>query len=107
MHRPCMAAHIRQWDNGPSRPLILLNTTAATTSRSGRDVSGGSEERVVPSAPKGGHRFGGGRAPPSLALVGSGRVMAEVRRHEMLIAGETLPLPIASAVGQVVSEVRY
>jgi hypothetical protein len=33
------------------------------------------------------------------------QVMVEVRRHEMLIAGETLPLPIASNVEMVDSEV--
>lgn len=88
-----------RWDHGPARPIIELNTSDASI-RATAALNQGPPRSNDALAFK-----MSGLARPSLALIGNKQVMVEVRRMEMLVAGEILPLPIASTTVKKASEV--
>eukprot|EP00035_Acanthoeca_spectabilis_P011025 m.194343 g.194343 ORF g.194343 m.194343 type:complete len:620 (+) comp15205_c0_seq4:71-1930(+) len=96
---PCVEHHVSRWDHGPARPMIELNTSDASI-RATAALNQGPPRSNDALAFK-----MSGLARPSLALIGNKQVMVEVRKMEMLVAGEILPLPIASTTVKKASEV--
>lgn len=90
---------MKRWDHGPARPLIQLNTSDGETASADGQVS-----IAVPSST---HSFNqvNGLAQPTLALIGNKEVMVDIRKMEMMVNGQILPLPIASTTAREMSEV--